>query len=172
MTSCSANEDRAQHLTQKLSRYFLLYQECSDQVRPYGRANMDPIYDEVYKEWRSDPSNPLVEPALGDQGKCDAYFANCDSICALQPQNAHEYVPGWFYQSACHCIANKHTRAVFTRSVLRVGLEYRLSKAYSSLRCPTESTLSQLLASSRKRTIPCPQFRSLVYVACAGWMSV
>jgi hypothetical protein len=90
-----SSEVRVQRLTQKLADYILLYQECSDKVRPDGRAQTDPVYDEAYKEWKSDPSNPLVEPPPGDQAMSDAYFATCDSICALEPQNTSEYVANW-----------------------------------------------------------------------------
>jgi hypothetical protein len=88
-----ASEDHVQRLTQKLADYILLYQQCSDKVRPYGCAQTDVIYDEAYKEWQSDPSNPLIEPPPGDRAKSDAYFATCDSICAIKPRNTHEYVP-------------------------------------------------------------------------------
>jgi len=86
----SSSADRAQHLTQKLADYILLYQKCSDKVRPYGRVQTDVIYDEAHKEWQSDPSNPLVEPPPGDRAKIDAHFATCDSICASKPQNTHD----------------------------------------------------------------------------------
>jgi hypothetical protein len=59
---------------------------------------MESIYNEAYKEWQSDLKNPLVEPTLGDEAKCDEFFARCDSICAMEPQNTHEYVPSWVPQ--------------------------------------------------------------------------
>ncbi|KAI0287905.1 hypothetical protein BC826DRAFT_1041528 [Russula brevipes] len=103
----SSSADRAQHLIQKLADYILLYQKCSDKVRPYGRVQTDVIYDEAHKEWQSDPSNPLVEPPRGDRAKIDAHFATCDSICALKPQNTHDSCRidgGWF--SICKIIKN------------------------------------------------------------------
>lgn len=91
----SPEEDRAHYLIKKLAGYILLYQQCSDKLRPHGRTKMDPVYDEAYKDWKSDPKNPLVEPPLQDQAKCDEYFATCDKICALEPQTPHEYVVGF-----------------------------------------------------------------------------
>jgi hypothetical protein len=90
---------RAQHLTEKLANYIILYQNCSDKVRPHGVSNTNIIYDESYKDWKSNPENPLVEPPLEDEAMCDAYFARCDSICALEPHTLPEYVVG--FQSAC-----------------------------------------------------------------------
>jgi hypothetical protein len=130
-------EDRAELPPRKLTDY-ILYQECSDKVRPYGRAKIDIIYDKVYRAWRSDPSNPLVEPPLGDQAKCDAYFATCDSICAIEPRDLHEYVP-----SRVHLLVElTNPRAAFTRSPLPVGLGCKSSRAYSWSSCPTGMTLS------------------------------
>jgi hypothetical protein len=53
-----------QLLIEKMVRYILLYQDCSDKIRPIGLTASNPIYDEVYKEWQNDPSNPLIEPPL------------------------------------------------------------------------------------------------------------
>jgi hypothetical protein len=73
---------------------------------------MESIYNEAYKEWQSeslsDPKNPLTEPAVGDEAKCDEFFARCDAICTLETQTANEYVPSWVSQSACR--ANEHMR--------------------------------------------------------------
>jgi hypothetical protein len=95
MSSISSSEDCTQYLIQKLADYMLLYQQCSDRIRPIGHVKMNAIYNEAYKEWKSDPRNPLTEPPVGDEAKCDDFFARCDAICVMesQTQNAHEYVP-------------------------------------------------------------------------------
>jgi hypothetical protein len=152
----SSSADRVQHLTQKLADYILLSQKCSDKIRPYGRVRTDVIYDEAHKEWQSDPSNPLVEPPPGDRAKIDAYFATCDSICALEPQNIHEYVPSCVSQALAELTT---PGLVFTRSVSLVGLECKLFKAKNSLICPTRIRLSTPPPSSRRCTISRPHYR-------------
>ena len=107
----TSSEDRTQRLTQKLVDYVLLYQDCSDKVKQYGLSNTQLVYNEAYQDWQSDPSNPLVEPPIGDQAKSDAHFAKCDSICALEPQNPHEYVPSWISQSRHR--ANEHLSSLY-----------------------------------------------------------
>jgi hypothetical protein len=150
-----ASEDHVQRLTQKLADYILLYQQCSDKVRPYGCAQTDVIYDEAYKEWQSDPSNPLIEPPPGDRAKSDAYFATCDSICAIKPRNTHEYVPSRVSQALAELTT---ASLVFTRSVSLVGLECKLFKANSSLICPTRIRLSPPPPGSRGCTISRPHY--------------
>jgi hypothetical protein len=84
----------SQQIAQKLADYALLYQQCSDQIRLQGVSaeHFLAIHDEAYKEWTSDPTNPLFEPPLGDEKKKAAYFAKCEEICRSKPQNLHEYV--------------------------------------------------------------------------------
>ena len=84
-TIYATSEDRAQHLTEKLAGYYLLFQKCSDRVKQEGHTKTDLIYNEAYKEWRSDPSNPLVGSPRGDEAKSDEYFVKWDHICASEP---------------------------------------------------------------------------------------
>ena len=92
-----SNDRHAQQVAQKLANYALLYQQCSDQVRLQGGTTnrFITIHDKAYKEWTSDPTNPLFEPPLGNEKAKAAYFAKCDEICQSKPQNLHEYVPLW-----------------------------------------------------------------------------
>ena len=88
----TSSEDRAQHLMQKLVNYHLLFRKCSDQIKQHSLAEITEIYDEAKHEWESNTSKCLVQPPPEDQVKNDAYIAICDSICALEPHNLHEYV--------------------------------------------------------------------------------
>ena len=87
-----------QFLTEKLAYYYLTFFQCSDRVRHYGSSCGDAesrlVYEEAIKQWRGDATNPLRQPPPGpeDQLKSDAFFAACDSMCSLEPQNLHEYV--------------------------------------------------------------------------------
>ena len=89
-----SNDHHAQQMAQKLAGYALLYQKCSDQVRLQGGTTdrFIAIHNKAYKEWTSDPTNPLFEPPIGDEKKKAVYFAKCDEICSSKPQNLHEYV--------------------------------------------------------------------------------
>ena len=86
----SSSQDHVQQLIQKLVFYSVLYQTCSDNVRHLGLNKVNIIYDEAYKEWQSDPSNPLFEPPLADKKKRAGYLARCDEICRLEPNTVHE----------------------------------------------------------------------------------
>ena len=56
----SPEEDRAHYLIKKLAGYILLYQQCSDKLRPHGRTKMDPVYDEAYKAGKATRKIPLL----------------------------------------------------------------------------------------------------------------
>lgn len=73
----------------KLAEYFILYQQCSDLIQPYGTQGKI-IYDEAYEEWRNNPSSLLIEPPQGDQEETTEYFRTCDLLCATKPKNVHE----------------------------------------------------------------------------------
>jgi len=53
----------------------------------------------LYKEWFADPSNPLVEPPLGDVAKKAAYFAKVDESVNPDPRTPIEYVSGRSFAS-------------------------------------------------------------------------
>ncbi|KAM6495575.1 hypothetical protein JOM56_008281 [Amanita muscaria] len=86
------SQAQIQHLIQKLSGYYLLYQTCSDQVRPLGPTKIKVLHDNAYKKWQSDPTNPLFEPPRNDNHKKAQYFAKCDEICGMDAKTMEDYL--------------------------------------------------------------------------------
>jgi hypothetical protein len=84
--------EQVQYLSQKLAGYYVLYQTCSDRLRPLGPTRATALYNDAYKKWQSDPSNPLFEPPRNDELKRAQYFAKCDEICSEEPSGMEEYV--------------------------------------------------------------------------------
>lgn len=110
MTS-SEGPGHVHHLIHKYANYVVLDQACSDAIRTsYCACEINTLHGKAYGEWRGDPLNPHVRPPQGDQEKNEAFFNKCDSLCAMQLQNPHEFV---LSQSTCRYNAKNHLSSIY-----------------------------------------------------------
>jgi hypothetical protein len=76
-----SSDERAQHLSQKLASYYLLFETCADNVRHLDSTKLNAIYDEAYKKWQDDP---LSKAPRNDKEEKASYLAKCDMSLRAQ----------------------------------------------------------------------------------------